>query len=70
MKSLYIYTTYGEVLHNMLVQHKKSHNITQHIGVCCTYTQYLEYTTVYFAVCEFTLHNFWFHSENQRGHLL
>jgi len=30
----------------------------------------LQYTTVYFAVYEFTLHNFWFHSENQRGHLL
>ena len=73
MKLLYIYTTYGEVLHNILVQHKKSHNITQHIGVCCTqrtYTQFLQYTTVYFAAYEFILHNFWFHSENQRGHLL
>ena len=35
-----------------------------------TYIQFLQYTTVYFAVNEFTLHNFWFHSENQRGHLL
>ena len=49
------------------------HTIFTNIGVCCTertYTQFLQYTTVYFAVNEFTLHNFWFYSEYQRGHLL
>jgi len=70
---LYLYNIWRSLTQHIGSTCKKSNNITQNIGVCCTlrkYTQFLPYTTVYFAVYEFTLHNFWFHSENQRGHLL
>ena len=69
----YLYNIWRSLTQHIGSTCKKSNNITQNIGVCCTlrkYTQFLPYTTVYFAVYEFTLHNFWFHSENQHVHLL